>query len=79
MVVAVNDVDYMRFTIDVDPDDTLKQDSNIVTAITADTLGFLVTKYSEEIKFTVVDVQAGSGGGTSRKLQIIATGKRTAT
>lgn len=78
-MVDVNDVDYMRFTIDIDPDDATKQDSNIVTAIEGDALGFLLTKYSEEIKFEIVDVQAGSGKGTARKLQIIASGKRTAT
>lgn len=78
-MVAVNDVDFMRFTIDIDPNDATKQDSNIVTAIEGDTGGFLLTKYSQEIKFAIVDVQAGSSKGTARKLQIIASGRRTAT
>jgi len=78
-MAAINDIDFIRFAIDIDPNDAAKQDTNIVTGIPADAAGFLVTKYSEEIKFAVVDTEAGSGGGTTRKVQIIATGKRTAT
>lgn len=81
-MTAVGDLDYARFTIDIDPDDTAKQEVTSKTAqiaIAGISTLFPIAKYTQGIQFLTIDTGAGSGGGTTRKLQMIAIARRTVT
>lgn len=81
-MTAIADLDYVRFTIDIDPDDTSKQEVTSKTAqigITGIATLFPIAKYTQGVQFFTIDTNAGSGGGTTRKIQMIAIARRTVT
>lgn len=81
-MTAAGDLDFVRFTIDIDPNDTSKQEVTSKTAqiaIAGISTLFPVAKYGDGIQFFTIDTNAGSGGGTTRKIQMIALARRTVT
>jgi len=84
-MTAVGDLDFVRFTIDIDPNDATKQEVvSRAAQIAVPGIGtlFPIAKYTQGIQYLFLDVQAGSGGvgnATARKMQVIAIARRTVT